>query len=34
VYAVVQSHQGVIDVASNPDEGSVFRIFLPLSGRT
>ncbi len=34
VYAVVQAHQGVIDVASSPGEGSVFRIFLPLAPGT
>jgi two-component system cell cycle sensor histidine kinase/response regulator CckA len=34
VYAVVQSHQGVIHVASSPGEGSTFRIFLPLSAKT
>jgi two-component system, cell cycle sensor histidine kinase and response regulator CckA len=30
VYAVVQAHQGLIDVSSSPGEGSTFRIFLPL----
>lgn len=29
-HAVVQSHHGMIDVASSPGRGSTFRIFLPL----
>ena len=32
VYAIVQQCGGVIDVSSEPGQGSLFRIFLPLEG--
>ena len=31
VYGVINQHNGFIDVSSKPDEGAVFRIYLPLA---
>lgn len=33
-YAIIESHNGKIEIESNPDEGSTFTVSLPLLGRS